>query len=79
MVIVPAGFDAHRRDPLASTRRSAEDFVWMTDRLCAAARRSAQGRLLSILEGGYDLQALAEAAGAHVQRLMEQELWPCEA
>ncbi|WP_018633252.1 histone deacetylase family protein [Neomegalonema perideroedes] len=79
LVIVSAGFDAHRRDPLASTRLSAEDFVWMTDRLCAAARRSAQGRLLSILEGGYDLQALAEAAGAHVQRLMEQELWPCEA
>ena len=43
------------------------------------APRSAQGRLLSLLEGGYDLQALAEAAGAHVQRLMEQELWPCEA
>lgn len=79
LIIVSAGFDAHRRDPLASTRLETEDFGWMTDQLCAAARRSAQGRLLSLLEGGYDLQALAEGAGLHVQRLMEQELWPCQA
>lgn len=79
LLIVSAGFDAHRRDPLASTRLETEDYVWLTDRLCAAARRSAQGRILSLLEGGYDLQALVEGTGVHVQRLMEQEFWSCEA
>ncbi len=78
LIIISAGFDAHRRDPLATTQLETEDYIWFTDQLAAAARRSAQGRIVSLLEGGYDLQALAEASGAHIQRLMEVEFWACE-
>ena len=70
LVIVSAGFDAHRRDPLASLMLEEEDFAWATDRLLEAAARHASGRLVSVLEGGYDLQALAASAAAHVTSLM---------
>jgi acetoin utilization deacetylase AcuC-like enzyme len=70
LVIVSAGFDAHRRDPLAQLRLETEDFAWISDELLDIARRHAQGRLVSALEGGYDLEALAASASAHVLALM---------
>ncbi len=70
MLIVSAGFDAHRSDPLAELRCEAADFAWLTDRLLEVAGRHCGGRLVSVLEGGYDLRALAECVGAHVRRLM---------
>ncbi|HWU55913.1 MAG TPA: histone deacetylase family protein [Rhizomicrobium sp.] len=70
LVLVSAGFDAHRADPLAGLELEEPDFAWVTSRLLEAARRHAQGRLVSILEGGYDLKALAGSAAAHVQALM---------
>lgn len=69
-VIVSAGFDAHRRDPLATLRLEAEDFGWVSEELLAVAARHAGGRLLSILEGGYDLEGLTVSASAHVRALM---------
>ena len=70
LVIVSAGFDAHLRDPLAQLRLSTEDFAWITGELMTIARRHAGGRLVSALEGGYDLGALADSAAAHVRVLM---------
>ncbi len=72
LVIVSAGFDAHRRDPLADLRLEAEDFAWATRALLAVARRHAGGRLVSLLEGGYDLQALGQSVAAHVGVLAEE-------
>jgi acetoin utilization deacetylase AcuC-like enzyme len=71
LVIVSAGFDAHRADPLAQLEVETEDFVWLTEELLAIADRHAQGRLVSVLEGGYDLHALAESVATHVQSLMQ--------
>jgi acetoin utilization deacetylase AcuC-like enzyme len=70
LVMVSAGFDAHRRDPLAQLDVETEDFVWLTEELLAIAGRHARGRLVSVLEGGYDLAALAESVSAHVRALM---------
>jgi acetoin utilization deacetylase AcuC-like enzyme len=70
LVIISAGFDAHRRDPLANLRLVEADFSWATGRLMAIADRHANGRVVSLLEGGYDLQALGACVGVHVQRLM---------
>lgn len=69
LVLVSAGFDAHRDDPLAQLGAQAEDFGWLTARLCEIADRHAKGRLVSLLEGGYDLHALRECAVAHVAAL----------
>jgi len=71
LVLVSAGFDAHRSDPLADIRLGHEDYAWITGRLLALAERHAGGRLVSTLEGGYDLDALASSASAHVHALME--------
>jgi len=71
LLIVSAGFDGHRRDPLAQLRLDTLDFGWITDRLMAAAEACCAGRLVSALEGGYDLTALAASASLHVRRLME--------
>ncbi len=71
LVIISAGFDAHREDPLAGLALTEDDFAWATERLVEAARRSADARLVSTLEGGYDLPALAACAAAHVRVLME--------
>jgi acetoin utilization deacetylase AcuC-like enzyme len=71
LLLVSAGFDAHRRDPLASLNLVESDFAWVTEQLLAAAQRHAQGRLVSVLEGGYDLQGLAGSAAAHVAALMQ--------
>jgi acetoin utilization deacetylase AcuC-like enzyme len=71
LVLVSAGFDAHLRDPLANLELQAEDYAWITERLVDLAHAHAGGRLVSTLEGGYDLQALAASASAHVSALME--------
>jgi acetoin utilization deacetylase AcuC-like enzyme len=70
LIVVSAGFDAHYRDPLASLNLRAEDFGWVTRQLMEVADRSAGGRIVSVLEGGYDLQGLQESAAAHVTALM---------
>ena len=71
LILVSAGFDAHRADPLAGLELEEPDFAWVTARLLEAADRHAKGRLVSILEGGYDLKALAGSAAAHVETLMQ--------
>jgi acetoin utilization deacetylase AcuC-like enzyme len=70
LVIISAGFDAHTRDPLASINLHAEDFRWVTQNLMDVAEKSAGGRVVSVLEGGYDLQGLSESVAAHVTALM---------
>ena len=70
LLIISAGFDAHRDDPLAQLRVETEDYAWLTDRLVAVADRHCGGRVASLLEGGYDLNALAASAAAHVRSLM---------
>lgn len=72
MVFISAGFDAHARDPMANLNLGDSDFAWATRELCKIADRHAQGRVVSTLEGGYDLQALASASAAHVRVLMER-------
>ena len=69
LLLVSAGFDAHRRDPLAQLELEADDYAWLTRQLAAIAQRHAGGRIVSLLEGGYDLQALRECAVAHVAAL----------
>jgi acetoin utilization deacetylase AcuC-like enzyme len=71
LVIISAGFDAHHRDPLASLQFEAGDFAWATHELAGIAARHCGGRVVSVLEGGYDLVGLAESAAAHVGALME--------
>ncbi len=68
LVLVSAGFDAHRRDPLAHQSLEAEDFAWAT-RAIVEASGAAKGRVVSSLEGGYDLEALGRSAVAHVEAL----------
>jgi acetoin utilization deacetylase AcuC-like enzyme len=70
LVLVSAGFDAHHNDPLADIRLQTEDYAWITERLVDLARAHADGRLVSTLEGGYDLAALAASASAHVGALL---------
>ena len=70
LLIISAGFDAHREDPLAQIRLETEDFAWITDALCDVARKQCDGRVVSMLEGGYDLEALAASAATHVRGLM---------
>ena len=69
-VLVSAGFDAHLRDPLAQLRLREADFAWVTEQLLTAAAKHSGGRLVSTLEGGYDLEALASSAAIHVKTLM---------
>jgi acetoin utilization deacetylase AcuC-like enzyme len=70
LLIVSAGFDAHKADPLAQLRLETADFGWITERLAAVASRHCRGRLVSLLEGGYDLDALAASAAVHVRGLL---------
>jgi acetoin utilization deacetylase AcuC-like enzyme len=70
LVIVSAGFDAHRSDPLAQLMLDEGDYAWVTEKLVGLARRHARGRLVSTLEGGYDLAALGASAAAHLRVLM---------
>ncbi len=69
LILISAGFDAHRRDPLAQQNLEAQDFAAMTRAVLEIARRRCGGRVVSSLEGGYDLQALGEGAAAHVAAL----------
>ncbi len=70
LLIVSAGFDAHRADPLAQLELSEADFAWLTERLLDVVGAQCGGRIVSVLEGGYDLAALAASAAAHVRALM---------
>ncbi|TVR99443.1 MAG: histone deacetylase family protein [Rhodospirillales bacterium] len=70
MILISAGFDAHARDPLAQLRLQTEDFAWVTRELLAIAEKRCGGRVVSTLEGGYDLQALAASVAVHVKALM---------
>ena len=70
LILISAGFDAHRDDPLANLDLVEEDFAWVTRRLCDIASEHCDGRVVSCLEGGYDLNALAASAAAHVDELI---------
>jgi len=70
LILVSAGFDAHEDDPLASLRYHEDDFAWATSELLAVAAHACRGRLVSTLEGGYDLDALGRSAAAHVRALL---------
>ena len=69
LILVSAGFDAHQRDPLAQLEVQDVDYRWLTEQICDLATDSCQGRVASILEGGYDMEALASASRSHVQGL----------
>ncbi|WP_438277058.1 histone deacetylase family protein [Nitrobacter sp.] len=70
LLVISAGFDAHKRDPLASLNLEASDFGWVTRKLMDVADATADGRIVSVLEGGYDLQGLQESVAEHVAALM---------
>jgi acetoin utilization deacetylase AcuC-like enzyme len=70
VIIISAGFDAHIRDPLASLNLTEADFAWVTRRVMEIAQASGQGRVVSVLEGGYDLEGLSRSVAAHVIALM---------
>ena len=70
LVVISAGFDAHARDPLAQLRLREPVFAWLTAELCGIAERQCGGHVVSMLEGGYDLEALASSAATHVRVLM---------
>jgi acetoin utilization deacetylase AcuC-like enzyme len=70
LIVISAGFDAHMRDPLANLNLVEADFVWATQKVMEVADQCADGRVVSLLEGGYDLEALASSAAAHVTALM---------
>jgi len=70
LIIISAGFDAHRRDPLGNINLVEADFVWVTRKLMEIAQKRCGGRIVSVLEGGYDLEALARSVAAHVTTLM---------
>ena len=70
LVIISAGFDAHMRDPLANINLAEADFIWATQKIMDLADGCAAGRIISLLEGGYDLQALGNSVAAHVATLM---------
>lgn len=71
LLMISAGFDAHKLDPLAQLNWEDEDFGWVTEKLCAIADASAQGRIISVLEGGYNLDALKSSVAAHLKALAE--------
>jgi len=70
LIIISAGFDAHIRDPLANLQLVEEDFAWATRKIMDVADKTAQGRVVSVLEGGYDLEGLSKSAAAHVTALI---------
>ncbi|WP_068080736.1 histone deacetylase family protein [Polycladidibacter stylochi] len=71
LVIISAGFDAHQRDPMGSLRLSEIDFAWVTRQLMEVADKHSNLKLVSLLEGGYDLEGLARSCAAHVMTLMD--------
>jgi acetoin utilization deacetylase AcuC-like enzyme len=70
LIVISAGFDAHWRDPLANIRLQESDYTWVTQKLMEVADATAGGRIVSLLEGGYDLQGLSDSVAAHVTALM---------
>jgi acetoin utilization deacetylase AcuC-like enzyme len=72
LLLISAGFDAHAADPLANLNWTTEDFAWLTRELCAVAADVCGGRVVSTLEGGYDLNALGQSVAAHVRVLKEE-------
>jgi acetoin utilization deacetylase AcuC-like enzyme len=70
-IFISAGFDAHKSDPLAQLELTENDFGWATARICELAKNACEGRVVSTLEGGYDLDALGRSAATHVRALME--------
>jgi acetoin utilization deacetylase AcuC-like enzyme len=70
LIIISAGFDAHREDPLGQLGLTDSDYGWMTEQILAVAKRHAQGRVVSMLEGGYGLNALSRSVREHVQALL---------
>jgi len=70
LIIISAGFDAHIRDPLANLNLVEGDFAWVTQKIMDVADRCADGRVVSLLEGGYDLEGLGNSVAAHVMALM---------
>ncbi len=72
LLLLSAGFDGHRDDPLAQMELDRQDFAWVTQRLCDLADESCDGKVVSTLEGGYDLEALADGVAAHVNVLLER-------
>ena len=71
VVVISAGFDGHHRDSLANLNLVEADYAWVTRSLVEIAKRCCGGRVVSVLEGGYDLDGLARSVAAHVQALME--------
>jgi acetoin utilization deacetylase AcuC-like enzyme len=71
IVLISAGFDAHKDDPLANLQLTEPDFAWATAKIAEIAARHAEGRVVSMLEGGYNLAALARSVGVHVNALMQ--------
>jgi acetoin utilization deacetylase AcuC-like enzyme len=71
LILISAGFDAHWRDPLADLQLTEADFAWATQKLMEIADRRCGGRVVSLLEGGYDLEGLARSTAAHVKALMQ--------
>jgi len=71
LIVISAGFDAHKRDPLGGLRLVEADYIWATEALGKAAETHAKGRIVSLLEGGYDLEALAKSVAVHVATLMD--------
>lgn len=71
LILISAGFDAHERDPLAQLEAQDSDYEWLTREIMALADDHCEGRLVSILEGGYDLRGLADASRAHVEALLQ--------
>ena len=71
LMVISAGFDAHGDDPLAELNWQVDDFAWLTAEICAIAGEICGGRVVSTLEGGYDLNALSASARAHVQELIK--------
>ena len=69
VIIISAGFDAHKRDPLATINLNSEDYFTMTNDIIKIANRHSKGRVISFLEGGYDLQALSESIQSHFKAL----------
>jgi acetoin utilization deacetylase AcuC-like enzyme len=71
MLFVSAGFDAHREDHLGQMGLVEDDYRWITEQLVGVAQRHAQGRIVSCLEGGYHLEALARSVAVHLKALMD--------
>ena len=70
-VLISAGFDAHKADPLGSINLNSQSYVWMTQTMMELADQCCEGRLISVLEGGYDLSALAESVTEHVKTMSQ--------